>query len=201
MHLLFSCIRRLVQPPLSFMSCTWYASLHASRHTYTNDQCMYPHSECTSMPPVHILRVYMHANPHTVRTLGVYMHARLHTCTNHVQCILALLFFVIIRYYYSLLLFIVTRYIYSVLLLTLFIITMHYYSLACLVHDSLYTSMQPIHILRVYMHANLQMMMMPFNWYMYAHSECTRMHACMPARIMYNAYSLALLSSRSHSRD
>ena len=70
-----------------------------------------------------------------VRTLRVYMHARLHTCTNHVQCILALLFFVIIRYYYSLLLFIVTRYIYSVLLLTLlllhfslvFICIIHYY--------------------------------------------------------------------------
>jgi hypothetical protein len=89
-HLLLSCISRLVQSPLSFMSCTWYASLHASRHTYTNDQCMYPHSACTSMPSVHILRVSMHANPHTVRTLGVCMHARLHTCTNHVRCIHAL---------------------------------------------------------------------------------------------------------------
>jgi len=53
-------------------------------------------------------------------------------------------------------------------------------------------------------------MMMPFN-YSYRNKnenvrtlsleECTRMHACIHALIMYNAYSLSLLSSRSPSRD
>jgi hypothetical protein len=37
--------------------------------------------------------------------------------------------------------------------------------------------------------------------YMYAHAECTCMHACIHALIMYNAYSLSLLSARSPSRD
>ena len=48
---------------LSCMACTspslfhalYMIRLHASSHTYTNGQCRYPHSEYTSMQPVHII--------------------------------------------------------------------------------------------------------------------------------------------------
>ncbi len=58
-----------------------------------------------------------------------------------------------------------------------------------------YTSMQPAHILRV-TNLHKMMMMMPFH-YSYRNenvrtlslAECTRMHACIHALIMYNAYA------------
>ena len=56
-----------------------------------------------------------------------------------------------------------------------------------------YTSMQSVHILRVYMHKPASYRNKIENVRTLRLAECTRMHACIHALIMYNAYSLSLL--------
>ena len=88
-HVLFSCMA-CTSP--SLFHALYMIRLHASSHTYTSGQCRYPHSEYTSMQPVHIIMnahaecTCMHAcipgvakgseytSMQSVHILRVYMH-------------------------------------------------------------------------------------------------------------------------------